>query len=256
MGAAALLIVLLALVLLAPMPGGLLVLEYHEVTERVEEGEWAYNVPPEDFREQLEYLRREGYTTISMLDYAKAKKGKLTLPEKPVILTFDDGYENNYTTVLPMLEEFGMKGTVYMVTNDIGREGYLTWSQLRDMQTRGIEIGSHTANHLPLTSFDAQKQDDELRLSKLLLEWNGINTVFSFSYPNGVYDAALPSILQKNEYLTAVTGDAGINVADTNPYLMQRVNVPHPRLGLVEFKARLLKAKLWTLLGIGQHRNI
>lgn len=254
MAGIALLFAMLALAaVLAPTPKGVLVLEYHEVADSVPSDEWAYNVPPEDFREQLAYLRAEGYETISMLDYAKAKKGKLMLPPKPVVLTFDDGYENNYTTLLPILEEYGMKGTVYMITNRIGREGYLTWNQLRDMQARGMEIGSHTANHQPLTTFDPKKQDDELRLSKLLLEWNGIHTVFSFSYPNGAYDASLPAMLEKNAYLTAVTGDAGLNTMATNPYLMQRVNVPHPRLGILEFKARLLKAKIWTLLRIKQH---
>lgn len=87
-----------------------------------------------------------------MLDFMKAKRGKMELPAKPVILTFDDGYEDNYTEMLPILEEYGMKATVYVITNQIGQPGYLTWDQLRAMQVRGIEIGSHTANHDPLTS--------------------------------------------------------------------------------------------------------
>lgn len=252
-GAAALVVVLLAAAVLTPAPKGILVLEYHQVAEHVPEDEWIYNVPPEDFCAQLDYLKAEGYTTISMLDYAKARKGKLTLPEKPVILTFDDGYANNYTELMPILGKYGAKATAYVITNSIGRERYLTWGQIREMQERGIEIGSHTADHQPLTTFDEKARDDQLRLSKLLLEWNGIHTVFTFSYPNGAYDEALPAMLEKNEYLTAVTGDAGLNTMETNPYLMQRVNIPHPRLGLTEFKLRLLKAKVWTLLGIKQH---
>ena len=181
------------------------------------------------------------------------EKGKLELPDKPIILTFDDGYEDNYTTMLPMLEERGMKAVVYMVTNDIGRPNYLSWDQLRDMQDRGIEIGSHTANHQPLTHLDPEKQAEEMRLSKLLMEWNGIRTVFSFSYPNGAYTDAMPGMLAENEYLTAVTGDAGLNTFATNPYLLQRVNIPHPRFGLTEFKLRLWKAAVMTKLGVKQH---
>ena len=94
---------------------------------------------------------------------------------------------------------------------------------------------------------------DEVRLSKLLMEWNGIHTIFTFSYPNGAFDASLPALLQQNDYLTAVTGDAGYNTFATNPYLMQRVNIPHPRFGLLEFKLRLFKAEVFTKLGIHQH---
>lgn len=236
-----------------PPPQGMPILEYHMVKDDPEAKAWEYAVPVSDFREQLDYLQDEGYTTITLLEYMKAKKGKFQLPEKPIVLTFDDGYDDNYRNLLPMLEERGMKAVVFMVTNDIGRPGYLTWDELRDMQNRGIEIGSHTANHQPLTTLDAKMRDDELRLSKLLMEWNGIRTVFSFSYPNGAYDAELTELLKQNEYLAAVTGDAGLNTFDTNPYLLQRLNIPHPRFGLWEFRLRLWKAELMARLGINQH---
>ena len=236
-----------------PSPKGVPILEYHMIGTVKDPSGDAYAVPADEFRRQLDYLTENGYTTITMLEFVKASKGKFTLPEKPIILTFDDGYKDNYTTMLPLLEERGMKATVFMVTNDIGTEGYLTWEDLRDMQDRGLEIGSHTANHLPLTELSPQKQDEEVRLSKLLMEWNGIKTVFSFSYPNGVYDDTSPELLQKNEYLSAVTGDAGLNTFQTNPYLMQRVNIPKPRFGLWEFKWRLKKAELATRLNIKQH---
>lgn len=254
MAAAAVLLLFIGWLQLTPAPAGIPVLEYHMVNELDGEEGWEYNVPPEAFRQQLDYLQEQGYTTITMLEYMKARKGKLDLPEKPIILTFDDGYEDNYTTMLPILEEYGMKAMVYMVTNKIGKPDYLTWNELRDMQERSIEIGSHTANHQPLTRLDAEKQAEEVKLSKLLMEWNGIRTVFSFSYPNGAYSAEMPDMLRENEYLTAVTGDAGLNTFETDPYLMQRINIPHPRFGLAEFKFRLWKAGVMTRLGIRQHK--
>ena len=239
---------------LTPAPQGVVILEYHHVSDDVGEDGWAYTVPPADFAQQLDYLQAEGYTTITMQDFMRARKGKQELPEKPVILTFDDGYEDNYTTLLPMLEERHMTAVVYMVTNSIGRKGYLSWNQLRDMQKRGIEIGSHTANHQPLTRLDREKQAEEMKLSKLLMEWNGLKTIYSFSYPNGAYDEGMPELLQENEYLNAVTGDGGINTFKTNPYLLQRTNISHPRLGLLEFKLRLFKSEVMTRMGIHQHR--
>lgn len=247
------LLVFISWLTMTPAPQGVLVLEYHHVSDDVEDEGWAYTVPVADFKEQLDYLQAQGYTTISMQDFVRAKKGKQELPEKPVILTFDDGYEDNYTVLLPMLEERGMKATVYMVTNSIGRKGYLSWNQLRDMQNRGIELGSHTANHQPLTSLERDKQAEEMKLSKLLMEWNGLKTIFTFSYPNGAYDEGMPELLKENEYLTAVTGDGGLNTFKTNPYLLQRTNIPHPRLGLTEFKLRLFKGEVMTRLGIHQH---
>lgn len=247
------LLVFISWLTMTPAPQGVLVLEYHHVSDDVEDEGWAYTVPVADFKEQLDYLQAQGYTTISMQDFMRAKKGKQELPDKPVILTFDDGYEDNYTTLLPLLEERGMKATVYMVTNSIGRKGYLSWNQLRDMQNRGIELGSHTANHQPLTSLERDKQAEEMKLSKLLMEWNGLKTIFTFSYPNGAYDEGMPELLKENEYLTAVTGDGGLNTFKTNPYLLQRTNIPHPRLGLTEFKLRLFKGEVMTRLGIHQH---
>lgn len=244
---------LLGWLLLTPSPGGIPVLEYHMVTMHPKENAEAYNVPPEDFAGQLDYLAEQGYTTITMLEFMKARKGKLELPEKPIILTFDDGYDDNYYEMLPILEAHGMKAVVYMVTNMIGQPGYLTWEQLREMQNRGVEIGSHTANHVPLTELPPEERNDELKLSKLILEWNGIKTVFSLSYPNGKYDDSLPGLLKENEYLTAVTGDAGLNTFQTNPYLMQRVNILDSPFGITAFKVRLLKAELMTRLGWRQH---
>ncbi len=238
---------------LTPAPEGFPILEYHMVNDQPDEDGYDYAVPVEEFKAQLDYLQAEGYHTITLLEYMKAKKGKFTLPSKPIVLTFDDGYVDNYTTLLPLLEERGMKAVVFMVTNDIGRPGYLTWDQLRDMQGRGIELGSHTANHQPLTTLDPQMKTDELKLSKLLMEWNGLQTVFSFSYPNGAYDEALPGMLKENEYLAAVTGEAGLNDMKTDPYLLHRINIPHPHLGLWEFKARLLKGEVFAKLGLNKH---
>ena len=234
----------------APQPEGFPILEYHMVTEDPRPGAEPYTVAPADFAAQLDYLTAEGYTTITPQDYARARKGKQQLPEKPVILSFDDGYEDNARVVLPMLRERGMKAVFYMVTNDIGQDGYLTWDNLRALEHAGMEIGSHTANHLPLTTLTREQQRDEVRLSKLLLEWNGMKTIFSFSYPNGAYDDEIVQMLAEEMYLTAVTGEAGLNNFTTNPYLLHRVNIPPPRFGITEFRARLFKAELFARIAV------
>ena len=236
-----------------PEPEGFPILEYHMVQAEEPKEAAAYNVPVEEFQQQLDYLQAEGYTTISIRDFLRAKKGFQELPAKPVILTFDDGYRTNYTELLPLLEARNMKATIFMVGNDIGQDKYLTWEQLRDMQKRGIEIGSHTANHLPLTDMDLATAREEVKLSKLLMEWNKVDTIYTLSYPNGKFTPELRDMLKEEEYLAAVTGDPGYNTFDTDPYLLQRTNIPHPTFGLLEFKWRLLKTRIWTQLGINQH---
>ena len=226
-----------------------LILNYHKIDNTF----ISLAVRPDDFDTQMKYLSENGYHTISPDELYNSLAGTGELPDNPVMITFDDGYEDNYTIMLPILEAHGMKATMYMVTNNIGQPDYLTWEELRDMQERGVEIGSHTADHEPLADQPKAWQNDQLRLSKLLMEWNGIHTVFSFSYPNGSYDEELPELLRQNNYLSAVTGDAGLNTFQTNPYLLQRVNIPHPRLGLLEFRLRLLKAQLWARFDINQH---
>ena len=231
-------------ILTAEPSAGFPILEYHMVKEDAPPEEHRYVVPPADFAQQLDYLAEEGYTTITPQDYARARKGKQELPAKPVILSFDDGYEDNWRVVFPMLQERGMKAVFYVVTNDIGQPGYMTWDNLFDLEHSGMEIGSHTANHIPLTTLTPTEQRDELRLSKLLLEWRGMKTIYSFSYPNGAYDDTVVAMLAEENYLTAVTGEAGLNTFETNPYRLHRVNIPAPHLGLTEFRLRLLKADL------------
>ena len=239
-----------AWILTATPPSGFPILEYHMVTEEPRPGAERYVVLPEDFAAQLDYLTAEGYTTITPQDYARARKGKQQLPEKPVILSFDDGYEDNYRVILPMLEERGMKAVFYVVTNDIGLPGYMTWDNLFDMERHGMEIGSHTANHIPLTTLPTEKQREELHLSKLMLEWKGLKTIYSFSYPTGAYDAGVVAMLAEEDYLTAVTGEAGLNNVETNPYLLHRVNIPRPHFGLTEFRVRLMKADIAARLHV------
>ena len=245
----------LSYLLSQPEPAGFPILEYHMVQQVDPEKAYEYNVPHEDFVQQLDYLQEQGYTTISIRDYLRARKGLEELPAKPVILTFDDGYVSNYTELLPILEQRGLKATIFMVTNEIGKENYLSLDQLKELQNKGIEIGSHTANHLPLDAMDSATAREEVKVSKLIMEWQGLKTIYTLSYPNGKYNDELGETLKSEEYLAAVTGDAGLNNMQTNPYLLQRTNIPHPKFGLAEFKLRLLKTRIWTQLGLGQHQE-
>ena len=141
-----------------------------------------------------------------------------------------------------------MTAVVYVITNELGKKKYLTLDQLKDMQRRGIEIGSHTSDHLALTSLDANTQRRQIRESKTFLVWSGLQTIYSLSYPNGVFNSEIEKILREENYLTSVTGEAGLNTLATNPYELYRVHIRKPRFGLTEFKFRLWKANFFAKL--------
>ncbi|MBO4780329.1 MAG: polysaccharide deacetylase family protein [Selenomonadaceae bacterium] len=240
---------IVAAIFFLPEPEGFPILEYHQVTDDPLDPDFeVYNVPPNEFAAQLDYLQAEGYTTITLQNFMRVVHGKGTLPEKPIILTFDDGYADNYSTMLPILEAHGMTAIVYVITNEVGKAGYLTFDELKDMQRRGLEIGSHTSDHLPLTSLDKLTQRRQIRESKTFLEWSGLQTIYSLSYPNGAFNSAVEEILREENYLTAVTGEAGLNTLTTNPYELYRVHIRKPHFGLTEFKFRLWKASLFAKL--------
>ena len=240
---------LAAIIFLLPEPEGFPILEYHQVTDaQLDPYFELYNVPPAEFAAQLDYLQAEGYTTITLQEFMRAVHGKATLPDKPIVLTFDDGYADNYSEMFPLLKSRGMKAVVYVITNQIGQAGYLTLDALKEMQSYGIEIGSHTSDHLPLTELNDFIQRRQVRESKIFLEWSGLQTIYSFSYPNGAFNSEFEKILREENYLTAVTGEAGLNTLETNPYELCRVHIRKPRFGLMEFKFRLWKAKFFAKL--------
>lgn len=240
------LVIFLVRILTLPEPEGFPILEYHTVTKTPTRDSEIYNVPPEDFSAQLDYLQENGYTTITLQDFMRAKRGKQTLPEKPIVLTFDDGYADNFTEMLPILEAHNMTAVIYVVTNFIGKEGYLNLDQLKEMQKRGLEIGSHTADHIPIDKVSEHILDNQIHGSKQFLDWSGLETIYTFSYPNGAVSDKLINYLKQENFLNAVTGDAGLNNFETDPFKLKRVHIRQPRLGITEFKFRLWKANFFA----------
>lgn len=226
---------------------GTLILEYHKICEDAS----PYAVSPAEFDKQLQYLADEGYTAISMQEYATAAAGQGVLPAKPVVITFDDGYDNNYTEALPLLERHGMKGTVFVVSGYVEQyPGYLSWPQILEMQRRGMEIGSHTANHVQLDTLSPDEQRKEITESKAVLEQHIGRPVEFLAYPFGGYTAVTEKLLQEAGYTGACTGESGLNRGGDKPYALKRVYIPNSRWGLWEFKLRLWRAIVFTKLGL------
>jgi len=127
------------------------------------------SVSPAAFEAQMAYLASHGYRPVSLLDLFEHLQGGQALPPRPIILTFDDGYDDNYTSAYPILRRYGLQGTFFIITGLVGRPGYLTWEQAREMRRGGMSLESHTCNHPDLAKGAPWYVDKEVKEAKSAL---------------------------------------------------------------------------------------
>lgn len=143
------------------------------------------NVMPDVFRRHIREFKEAGYTFIHVGDLQNYAAGFAPLPEKALLITFDDGYADNYNYAYPVLREEQVPGTFFVVSSTIGKDNRMTVAQLQEMQANGMKIGSHTANHENLAELSAKEIDSELRTSKEALEKILGKPVCAVAYPAG-----------------------------------------------------------------------
>jgi peptidoglycan/xylan/chitin deacetylase (PgdA/CDA1 family) len=173
----------------------------------------------------MDWLAQNGYhpiTTEDLFAYLNATQG---LPSKPVILTFDDGYADFYTTALPILRSHGFVAVSYVVTGFVGWPGYMTTAQIREADRSGMEIGSHTINHPNLASLSAPAVWSQLTQSKLFLEQVLGHPVLSFCYPSGKYTSAVASAVAAAGFHDGTTTGYGYSYTLASRYVWSRLRV-------------------------------
>lgn len=185
------------------------------------------SVTPQTFDEQMAFLLSNGYHTVRVSDVVDHQLYGAPLPEKPIVLTFDDGYADNYKAAFPILEKYGMTATFYVIAKftEDQRPGYATWDQLREMASAGMEIGSHSIDHLDLRGQSIAFQTNQIADSKQIIESRLGNAIKTFSYPSGRYDANTIAVLRANGYLGAVTEIEGLQQTTDNVFEMRRVRI-------------------------------
>ena len=215
----------------------ILVLEYHSINN----SHYVCSVNPDLFEREMKFLKDHGYTAISLSQFSSGLIDYSCLPPKPVLITFDDGYEDNYTNALPIMEKYGMHGTEFVIVNDVGQPGYLTWEQIEDMKRRKTDIESHTLSHRALKDLSREEQKQELYVSKLLLEKHLHCPVEYVAYPYGSYNEDTVELLGKLGYKEAFSSFPGVNTSMTNHYVIKRVPVLQPKTEMVAFGLKELK---------------
>ena len=200
------------------------ILMYHDIG--VPKGRWkALYVDPAAFAGQLDWLRANGYTTISLEDLYEHWHKNRALPEKPIVITFDDGYRSMFQTVLPLLKARNMKATFFLCLSYLntpkGLETYMVEQLARD----GMEIGSHTYNHVELTTLSADKFPLELGESKAELEKIIKKPVEFLCYPVGRVNGSVYTAASEYGYKGAVTTVFDNASFGQDPYQWPRVRI-------------------------------
>jgi peptidoglycan/xylan/chitin deacetylase (PgdA/CDA1 family) len=185
------------------------------------------SVSPQVFEAQLRYLVRVGYQPITLRDLIYHLTVGVPLPEKSIVLTFDDGYEDNYTNAYPLLKKYGFVGTFFIVTEpvDSGRAGYMSWAQIEIMSTGGMEIGAHSYTHPDLRDKPVDYIIWQVVGSKEAIEARIQQPVRFFSYPSGRYDEQVVSVLHSAKFWGAVTVKTGTHQFSRRPFELQRIRV-------------------------------
>ncbi|HFC11604.1 MAG TPA: polysaccharide deacetylase family protein, partial [Anaerolineae bacterium] len=187
------------------------------------------SVEPDEFRKQLTYLRDNGYTTISLYDLARAMANQQELPPKPIILTFDDGYLNNYTNAFPLLKEFGMTATFFIITDlpDIQHPEYASWSMLEEMAAAGMSIEIHTKSHRSLADREFDYLKEEIAGAQEIIAFHTGKLPRFLSYPGGTYDDATIEAVREFDLWGALTTKYGYTHDYWDRYEMTRVRIRH-----------------------------
>ena len=216
---------------------GVPVLYYHSV-EPSEKNEVI--ISPDRLREQLQFIKDSGYTTLTISEFYDYIISKKPIPEKSILITFDDGYMDNYTNAFPILKELEMKATIFVITSVIDEGSYyLSSEKIKEMSDYGIDIESHTATHSHLDQLTYEEQLKELKDSKEKIESITGKEVLSVAYPYGDLNEDSIKAVKEAGYSLAFTTNLGYADREDTPVKLDRIYVSS-RYTMERFKNRLI----------------
>lgn len=228
------------------------VLMYHHVGPAIPGTYAELTVSPQRFERQVRWLARGGFVGIRAADWDEWVRTGKGLPDKPVLVTFDDGYADLAEFALPVLRRYGFGGVVFAVTGLVGGTNawdeargsathrLLTAEQIRYWAAQGIEFGAHSRTHADLTTLPADELEKEIIGGRDELAGILRSPVISFAYPYGSYNQTVNNCARRAYRLTFRADETtpGINFLCTDPHNLQRTMI-HPRGGLADLECRI-----------------
>ncbi len=178
-------------------------------------------VSPANFEAQLNWLALNNFQTVNLSYFQNPTR----ISGKPIVLTFDDGYQDAYDQVFPMLRKYGFAATFYPIVNNIDKSGFLTKKEILEMQASGMTFGSHSLSHPNLTEISESQAQQEIYASKIILQQITGKEVLDFCYPGGKLNQNAINIVANSGYRTAVTTSNKINLGKTDSFQLNRLDI-------------------------------
>ncbi|MFB2882087.1 polysaccharide deacetylase family protein [Floridanema aerugineum] len=183
-------------------------------------------VAPDKFAAQIKHLHKAGYQSICFQTLENHWKFGKPLPAKPILLTFDDGYKDNYTIAYPILKKYRFKATIFVISNFVGDANHLSQKQIKEMMNSGlIDIGAHTKTHPDLTTVPSEKMYREIFGSRQIITKYTGKPVIAFAYPIGRYNYEVVKATGAARYKFAVTTKPGYANAKQGWLTLHRVRI-------------------------------
>jgi peptidoglycan/xylan/chitin deacetylase (PgdA/CDA1 family) len=207
------------------------ILVYHHINQFAPLGSRnlrRLTVTTEILDQQMKYLQDNDYHVVTFSDLADYLSHGGELPSRPIIISFDDGWQNQFVHALPVLEKYHYRATFFIVTDKVGQRGFFSWPQLRSMLSEGMRIGSHSLSHPNLLKVrDANQLRDQIYRSKEILESQLNTKIDEFAYPYGAYDSTIAELVREAGYKAARACCHGPAKLQTDVYKLRALMVPN-----------------------------
>jgi peptidoglycan/xylan/chitin deacetylase (PgdA/CDA1 family) len=201
------------------------VLLYHSVNDRAAGPDRRWTVTPRTFASHLSAVSRSGRIPMTISQIAGCLRGERALPPRPVAITFDDGFSDNYPALVELVRR-GLRATIYVTTGAIGARDRLSAEQLaRLADMPSVEVGAHGVRHRRLDELDERELTEEVGGSKAQLEEVIGTSVRSFAYPHGAYDGAVRGAVTAAGYRSAAAVKNALSHDEDDPFAIARWTV-------------------------------
>jgi peptidoglycan/xylan/chitin deacetylase (PgdA/CDA1 family) len=223
---------------------------YHEVSPNPHPAFRRYTVGVREFIRQMAWLAARGYQAIDMDTLLRARTARGSLPERPVVITFDDGFQGCADHAVPVLLARGFTAVFYLVAGRMGETSrwmlpelgmelpLMTWDAARALARGGFQCGAHTATHPRLAGLEPTRCRAELADARLRLESELGRAVVHLAYPFGSYDPAVQAMTAEAGYVTACSTRAGLSGPEDDMLALHRVSV-YGHDSLLDFASRV-----------------
>ena len=224
------------------------ILNYHRVDNKDDN---PLTLKVADFEAQIKFLVDSGYSVVTPDELVDARQGGKSLPKNPVVICFDDGHDDIYKNVFPILQKYKVRATVFVVTNHIGMSDFLNWDQARELQASGlVDIENHTMSYKDLTRVKGDKLWEQIYGAKQAIEWALKKPSKFISFPEGKYTVAAEETAKELNYRAGFIEDYGLTAGDKDDgFVLTRIPVQgsNPQT-LLRFKLRLKGAPIFSPL--------